>query len=156
MRYCEESDSAEVRILKWSRRIGSCWFWFGAVDGCNYGIINIKRKVYRAHILAYISYRSPVPEGLELDHLCNNRFCVNPYHLEAVTHKVNVLRGNSFSALNILKTRCPKGHEYSEENTYWSTRKTNKGRTCKTCTIAGTKRRRNIGKSPELEEIPDA
>jgi len=54
---------------------------------------------------------------LEIDHLCRVRCCVNPDHLEAVTHRENILRGNTFAAVNAAKTHCPKGHEYTPENT---------------------------------------
>ncbi len=84
----------------------------------------------RAHRFAFEMARGPVPEGLQLDHLCRVRHCVNPGHLELVTSRVNTLRGTSFSAVNATKTHCPKGHPYSTENTH--TDASNK-RHCRVC-----------------------
>jgi len=70
-----------------------------------------------AHIVSYEHYRWLVPLGLELDHLCRVRRCVNPEHLEEVTHQTNVLRGEGVAAINAAKTHCPQGHPYDEKNT---------------------------------------
>lgn len=67
-----------------------------------------------AHRVAYEEIMGPVPEGLELDHLCRTRSCVNPSHLEPVTHRENMNRGDVATR---RKTHCPKGHPYDEENT---------------------------------------
>lgn len=63
-------------------------------------------------------HKGPIPEGLVIDHLCRNRGCVNPDHLEAVTQRENILRGEGLAAANARKTHCPKGHPYSGENLY--------------------------------------
>jgi hypothetical protein len=84
---------------------------------------------YGGHQLFYRTVVGPVPEGLELDHLCRNRICVNPRHLEPVTHEVNELRGNTWRAQSRTRTHCPQEHEYTPENTL--TTKT--GRACKRC-----------------------
>jgi hypothetical protein len=90
------------------------------------------------HRAIYWQIRGPVPEGLELDHLCRNRACVNPWHLEAVTHRVNVLRGAAPVAFHAKKTHCPSGHPYSGENLYfWRGRQ----RMCRACEKARTKTR---------------
>ena len=89
-----------------------CWLWEGAkIEG--YGIIRRKGKAIRVHRLIWSAFKGVVPNGKELDHLCRNTLCVRPDHLEAVTHKENVLRGNSPGALNARKTKALCGHPYT-------------------------------------------
>lgn len=88
-----------------------CWIWMGTVTGGGYGGIAIHRKKVPAHRLAWELFRGPIPEGLEIDHLCRVRACVNPDHLEPVTSQINCLRGVSPLAANAKKTHCPRGHE---------------------------------------------
>jgi hypothetical protein len=92
----------------------SCWTWTGAIrtnDG--YG----KFQDRLAHIKNYEKARGKVPAGLELDHLCRVRSCINPAHLEAVSHAENVRRG-IWGTHQKAKTHCPRGHEYNAANTY--------------------------------------
>lgn len=70
--------------------------------------------VRRGHILAYETVKGKVPPGLEIDHLCRNRGCINPHHLEAVTHRENLLRGDTLAARNAAKTVCPRGHSLDD------------------------------------------
>lgn len=108
-----------------------CWLWHGTrCDG--YGHFRGHGKSRGAHRIAYELLIGPVPEGLELDHLCRNRGCVNPAHLEPVTHEENWRRGQSFSAVNAQKTHCPHGHEYTPENTYRSASHP-RSRRCRQC-----------------------
>jgi len=89
-----------------------CWIWDGAqIEG--YGIVRRKEKALRVHRLIWIALNGPVSGGKELDHLCRNKLCIRPDHLEAVTHKENVLRGESPSAKNARKTIAPCGHPYT-------------------------------------------
>lgn len=91
-----------------------------------------------AHKWAYESIVGPVPEGMELDHLCRNRACVNPAHLEAVSRRVNQLRGLSISAKNARKTHCVHGHPLTGENVYeWRG-----SRYCRACRAAARELRR--------------
>lgn len=98
------------------RKDDDCWEWLGSHDRNGYAIFG--RTV--AHRVAYALTSGPVPDGLELDHLCSNRGCVNPAHLEPVTRRENVHRSRSFAAINARKTHCPKGHPYSGDNLYVS------------------------------------
>lgn len=100
----------------------TCWLWTGSKNNKGYGQIargapapRNKKMVY-AHRVSYEMVNGPIPEGLSLDHLCRMPSCVNPAHLEAVTHKENTLRGVGFAAVNARKTHCPKGHPLSGEN----------------------------------------
>jgi HNH endonuclease len=90
---------------------GGCWLWRGYVSkSTGYGGLGIRGLL--AHRLIYEELIGPIPKGLQIDHLCRVRRCVNPWHLEPVTRKVNILRGEGRAALNARKTACPKGHAY--------------------------------------------
>lgn len=98
-----------------------CWVWQLAQTGAGYGCEwdRERGRMVGAHILAYERENGPVPEGLELDHLCRVRLCVNPAHLQAITHAENVRRGDyRTNSSNARKTHCPKGHPYSGVNLY--------------------------------------
>lgn len=112
-----------------------CWLWIGGVNAHGYGVF---RKGL-AHRWSYRRYRGEIPKGLELDHLCRTRCCINPDHLEAVTHKENCLRGLSVSAMNAKKTHCVNGHSLADA--YIS--KGNGGRAfraCRPCLLGHMKR----------------
>jgi hypothetical protein len=93
-----------------------CWIWTGAKAGTGYGHIVVKGRGRPAHRVMYEFLIADVPEGLDLDHLCRTRDCVNPWHLEPVTRRVNIIRGEK-PAMNSGKTHCPRGHAYDESNT---------------------------------------
>ena len=98
-----------------------CWMWIGARRAAGYGQFWDGRTMAGAHRVAFANLRGPIPAGLELDHLCRNRWCVNPDHLEPVTHQENMYRsdaGEHLAAANLAKTHCPQGHAYDERNTY--------------------------------------
>jgi hypothetical protein len=115
-----------------------CWPWPGQLNHNGYGTLTISSKTMRAHRFVYAWAKGPIPEGCEVDHLCRQRNCVNPDHLEPVTKRENVLRGESFSAINARKTHCVNGHEYTPENT-----KIEKGRwrNCRECHRAANRDR---------------
>jgi hypothetical protein len=96
----------------------TCWLWTAATNRQGYGQFHAHRQAILAHRWAYIDARGPIPDGLQLDHLCRIPACVNPVHLEAVTPQVNTLRGVSRAAVNAVKTHCIRGHEFDVVNTY--------------------------------------
>lgn len=110
-----------------------------------YGLVRVAGKLRLAHRYAYEQQVGPIPTGMDLDHLCRNRQCMNPEHLEPVTRKVNLQRG-----LAGQKQHCPKGHEYTVENTY---RRSDGSRRCRTCTLAGNRTSRQ---RPEAKERDNA
>ncbi len=91
---------------------GGCWLWTGARCEKGYALFQARaRRSVKGHRWIWLMTREPIPSGLELDHLCRVRHCVNPEHLEPVTHRENVRRGNAPAAQNARKTHCVRGHE---------------------------------------------
>jgi hypothetical protein len=107
-----------------------CWEWKGLLNGDGYGVLKANNKTMRAHKFSYILHMGDVPEHKELDHLCCNKMCCNPEHLEAVTHRENVLRGLAPSAINYKKTHCKRGHILEGDNLY---KDKDGGRECRIC-----------------------
>lgn len=109
-----------------------CWLWMAGRQPNGYGRLRLDGKAVYAHRFAYELLIGPIPKGLQIDHLCRVRHCVNPTHLEPVTHRENTLRGEAITAIHARKTHCPQGHPYDAGNTYreplrpW-------GRACREC-----------------------
>ena len=95
-----------------------CWYWCGKLRKNGYGFIYLDGRTLYAHRIAYEAFKEPLKPGLQIDHLCRIRSCVNPQHLEQVTRKENILRGVGATALNKRKTICKNGHPLNEKNTY--------------------------------------
>jgi len=108
-----------------------CWNWVGYVDQDGYGNFYCGKSM-GAHRYAYRRFVGPLARILVVDHLCNNKLCVNPEHLKQTTQRENVLRSSGITAANAKKTHCPSGHEYTQANTIFRLDKY--GRRCRICT----------------------
>lgn len=135
--------------------MSGCWLWTGAVDR-GYGQFSAHAGQHaKAHRFSYELLRGPIPKGLDLDHLCRVRCCVNPAHLEPVTRKENLRRsplvparvgGIAMGKITSARTHCCNGHEY-KIGTFWSGRGY---RECKLCCYESKRRRRKLAAQREL------
>lgn len=125
----------------WSKVLpvdGGCWIWIAALSDGGYGYYGIEQgRCAYAHRVAYSVLVGPIPPALDLDHLCRNRDCVNPDHLEPVTRQENTLRGLA-GWHQASKTHCANGHPYDEKNTRWRADRWN-SRDCRECKNAATR-----------------
>ena len=121
--------------------LDGCWIWRAGMRALGYGGFSINGKGIPAHRVSYEFLRGPIPQGLELDHLCRNPSCVNPDHLEAVTHQENCARGDAGKHLRD-KTHCPQGHPYSGKNLILRTDQGYLSRGCNKCRIDKNSRMR--------------
>lgn len=123
-------DSLDRLMDKFTMQPSGCWIWQGSQNGVGYGELRFGKVKKYAHRLMYELFNGPIPGGQQIDHLCRNRSCVNPMHLEAVSASVNVRRAMPYR-IDTHKTHCSNGHEYTIENSYQ--RKDGKGRNCNEC-----------------------
>lgn len=145
-RYANDRERIEQNVVIGE---GGCWLWQRHLTDRGYGLVQIKGRARRAHRVSYEAFVGPIPEGLEIDHLCGVRACVNPSHLQPVTHRTNCLRSTAgFPGVNVRKSHCPQGHPYDESNTYVvpSTR----GRMCLACLYERNARYQSEGRTAQL------
>jgi hypothetical protein len=116
--YISRPLSAQVRFWAKVDKSGECWLWTGAKNQKGYGRFRFNGQVIYAHRWVYEDAFGPIPDGLELDHLCRTTSCVRPAHVEAVPHRTNILRGLSPAAQNAQKEECRYGHSLSNGNLY--------------------------------------
>lgn len=122
----------------WSKvqKTDSCWIWSGRPSSVGYGVLTRRSadgsrlRIY-AHRYSYELHKGPIPAGLVIDHLCRNRCCVNPDHLEAVTMGTNVARGEAPAAVVVRNGFCIRGHPRTPENLY--RRPDGHGMVCRLC-----------------------
>ena len=119
----------ELRFWSKVNTGGECWLWEGATSRNGYGAFKVAQRMIGAHQYAYLIVKGEVPQGLEIDHLCRVHNCVRPSHLEAVTCKENLLRGNT----NSSKTHCIHGHQFDQRNTRYRKEGYKVKRVCRAC-----------------------
>ncbi len=146
MTLSERIESKIERITE-----SGCWIWQASCDRHGYGRMTVNKRPYLAHRVAYELAIGQIPHGMDIDHLCRVRCCVNPAHLEPVTRLENTRRGQ-----NGNKTHCLHGHEYTEDNTYirqplMTTRSWRPVRVCRACSSINARKyqSRKKAKVPE-------
>ena len=137
----KNTDNILNRLFSHIKKTDTCWVWESGKDKDGYGFTSIKSRYKLAHRVVYELLVGEIPQGLQLDHLCRNRSCVNPNHLEPVTSRENTMRGNGPSSLNAKKNLCKSGHEFTEKNTYIARRPNDKvERQCRECRYLANQR----------------
>lgn len=143
MKRLPESVRAHVALA------GECWLWTAA-SSRGYGYLSFGGQRWRAHRFAYEHLVGPVPDGLVLDHLCRNTLCLNPAHLEPVTQRENLRRGESPVGINAQRTHCSQGHEFTPENIM---QHGGDGRRCRECARTRTRAWKRRKSTPTQQAI---
>lgn len=149
----------EVRLFRLSKDDPSgCRLWIGCLDDCGYGKFNAGNGETLAHRAAYVEWIGEIPDGTEIDHLCRSRSCINPEHLEAVPHLVNVSRGVRKPEMhpNALKTHCKRGHPLNGDNLIQRTIGGRKVRQCRSCVNARKREEERSNRAASLKKDPVA
>lgn len=123
---------------------GPCWIWTAGLDRDGYGRFSWRGKTRGAHRVSLVELGSDIPDDLVPDHLCRIRNCVNPAHLEAVTTRANLMRGDTPAARNAAKTHCYRGHRLDRA-------RPNGERYCGTCHAANAVAWRSANKDRARE-----
>ncbi len=139
----QSEATAEFRFIRNIVEVPSsldtpCWEWQGKRNHAGYGVFKTYGKNTLIHVFAYKHWIGPIPDGLRLDHLCRNRACGNPAHVEPKTDRANILCGEGVAAINARKTHCAHGHEFNEANTLISGGRRN----CRVCLAIRAQRKR--------------
>ena len=138
MRRIEESPTEIERFWSFVSEGPGCQEWQGIQDGYGYGSFRFRgdRRLHKAHRVSWeLTHAEPIPPGFQIHHICKNRLCVNPAHLQVLPQSIHA----SFDSVNARKTHCPQGHPYDEENTYWF----NGARQCRACRRINQAAKRN-------------
>ena len=134
----------EARI---QRNEAGCWVWKGRMGSKGYGAVSHRSVNFRAHRIAFELLKAEIPPNLVLDHLCRNRACCNPDHLECVTNRENLMRGEGAAAKGARQTHCAQGHSFE----IYGARRANGYRWCRECQrIRDRKRNQQISSRRSL------
>jgi len=125
-------DLLDRFVAKYTVEDSGCWIWHAGTSRGGYGKFWDPRRYghMAAHRFSYETAVGPIPDGLQIDHLCRVRACVNPDHLEPVTQRENILRGDTLATAKFYQKRCIHGHRFNTQNTYT---RPNGTRGCRPC-----------------------
>lgn len=131
-----------------------CWLWQGHVGPDGYArSVFLNKKQESVHRVSYLTFVGEIPGGMAIDHICRNRKCCNPKHLQVLSVKENTLLGIGPTARNRKKTHCPRGHAFDESNTYIDTRNARKCRACVKIDNDESAQRKRVGLQPRRKTV---